>query len=243
MITKRTIGTGNLRARVVICSLLFGLALQSGCTKKPSVANQANHRHAPDWDVLLNDGGRFTNEFGSFTLCLTNIADIRIMSGKVVACDGFVFESEPLEAEFPTGIFPVCLAVAQFTNDQRVACAAILFSTNAAVRWEFCGGYGVDSGTGCYMDVKAAKLRDKQTKLEPDSYMKVIAAMEKHRVDTWDWASIALDETTGINFVLFSSGFGDGGYNCFVGYDATGKPTRLVTDFSILSSGNPVTKD
>lgn len=221
------------------------LSLLSGCTKTPkeSYESEAKPERSPDWDVLLVGGVRFTNEFGSFTLHLTNIADITIASGKVVACDGFVFDSHPLKAEFPTGKFPVCLAVAQFTNDQRVACATVRFGTNPAVRWEFCGSYGVDSGTGCYMDVQAAKLLEKRMEREPNYFMKLIPELEKQQVNTWSWLNLRLEEASGLNAVLFSSGVGDGGYNCFVGYDAAGKLTKLVTDFSILSPGDSATND
>lgn len=217
------------------CALMA--LLVSGCTKvaKETVESEDNLAKSPDWEALLVDGSSVSNQLGSFTLRLTNMAEIVVASGKVVACDGFVFDSHPLKAEFPLGKFPVQLAVAQFSNDQRVACATIVFSTNAAVRWEFCGGYGVDSGTGCYMDVKTAKLLEKRMEREPNYFMKLIPEMEKQQVNTWSWLNLRLEEASGLNAVLFSSGFGDGGYNCFVGYDAAGKPAKLITDFGILN--------
>ena len=36
------------------------------------------------------------------------------------------------------------------------------------------------------------------------------------------------------NLVRVSSGVGDGGYPVYVGYDAAGKPTRVVVDFLLL---------
>lgn len=217
--------------------LLAGFLFVSGCTKvaKETVESEDKPAKSPDWEVLLLDGSSVSNQFGNFTLRLTNKAEIVIASGKLVACDGFVFDSQPLKAEFPLGKFPVQLAVAQFPNDQRVACATLVFSTNTAVRWEFCGGYGVDSGTGCYMDVKAAKLLEKRMEREPNYFMKLIPEMEKQQVNTWSWLNLRLEEASGLNVVWFSSGFGDGGYNCFVGYDAAGKPAKLITDFGILN--------
>jgi hypothetical protein len=189
---------------------------------------------SPDWDALLKDGASITNGFGSFVLHLTNVADLTISSGRLVACDGFVFAQSPLAGKFPAGKFPVVLAVAQFSNDQRVACAVVQFSSKPASRWNFCGSYGVDSGTGSYLDAKAAALLEKRLQKDPNGYLKIIADMEQRQVNTWSWANLTLDELTGLNQVLFSSGVGDGGYNCFVGYDDHGKPTKLVTDFQIL---------
>jgi hypothetical protein len=213
-----------------VVTLLF-VVLISGCgEKKPDQAVSS-----PNWDALLQEGASVTNEFGSFVLHLTNVADLTIASGKLVACDGFVFESEPVYGEFPTGRFPVVLTVAQFSNDQRIACAVVQFNSNPASRWEFCGSYGVDSGTGSYLDPKAAVLLEKRLLKDPNGYLQVIAEMERRQVNTWSWANLVLDEATGLNQILFSSGVGDGGYNCFVGYDNQGNPTKLVTDFQILN--------
>ena len=38
------------------------------------------------------------------------------------------------------------------------------------------------------------------------------------------------------NIVLFSTGYGDGGYPVYVGFDADGRPTRVVIDFLISST-------
>jgi hypothetical protein len=211
--------------------ILLFVVLISGCgEKKPGQTVSS-----PNWDALLQEGASITNGFGSFVLRLTNVADLTIASGRLVAGDGFAFESEPVSGEFPTGRFPVILTVAQFSNDQRIACAVVQFNSNPARRWEFCGSYGVDSGTGSYLDPKAAALLEKRLVKDPDSYLQVIAEMERRQVNTWSWANLVLDEATGLNQILFSSGVGDGGYNCFVGYDDQGKPTRLVTDFQILN--------
>ena len=38
----------------------------------------------------------------------------------------------------------------------------------------------------------------------------------------------------GTNGMSFSTGYGDGGYNLFVGLDADGRPTRYVLDCGLL---------
>lgn len=37
-----------------------------------------------------------------------------------------------------------------------------------------------------------------------------------------------------INIVAFSTGFGDGRYSTYVGYDKNGEPCRLLTDFRLV---------
>lgn len=213
-------------------SILFAsLLLQLGCTKHDS----HTEAESPDWEALLVEGAKITNNSGTFTLRLTNIAEITISSGKIVACDGFVFHDDPLPVVFPLGKFPLTLAVAQFSNDQRVACAMINLKNAKVTKWSNCGEYGVDSSTGCYMDVKSARLLRKQTEKEPNYYLKVIAEMEKQRLGSVSAANIVLEENSLLNCVLFESGFGDGSYECFVGYDETGEAAKLVTNFRILS--------
>ena len=70
------------------------------------------------------------------------------------------------------GNFPVELAVAQIVDDERVAFARIKFSSETPISWTIavCDGqdvsklnvdeifgYGVDAGTGAFMDTSGAK--------------------------------------------------------------------------------------
>jgi hypothetical protein len=48
------------------------------------------------------------------------------------------------------------------------------------------------------------------------------------------WANVVLDSTTGANIVAFDSGYGDGIYASFFGYDAQDRPVCLITDFEVL---------
>ena len=43
-----------------------------------------------------------------------------------------------------------------------------------------------------------------------------------------------MDETTGVNIIAFSSGWGDGCYPSYWGYDAADQRVALVTDFGVL---------
>jgi hypothetical protein len=151
----------------------------------------------------------------------------------------------------PPGRYPVILSIATFreNGDQRVACAKVRLSEQKSVRWAMATrpgqdlstlenghffGYGVDAGTGCFMDVVAAQAFSNR-KQEDANYGEVIVdELLKTFVNTWSWIDLPLDPATGANLIAFSSGFGDGRYASYFGYDRDGQPACLVTDFAIF---------
>src|SRR5262249_29187013 len=102
-----------------------------------------------------------------------HIADLVLLSGELVACDPFVSpETGAFKISLPRGNFPVILSVAHVRADQRVAFATIRFNQTMPTRWQMLTvgnqqldtlkdgdyfGYGVDSGTGCFMDRSTGK--------------------------------------------------------------------------------------
>jgi hypothetical protein len=46
--------------------------------------------------------------------------------------------------------------------------------------------------------------------------------------------SIVLDEQRELNMFIFTSGWGDGEYASYWGFDANGSPVCLITDFGIF---------
>jgi hypothetical protein len=93
--------------------------------------------------------------------------------------------------------------------------------------------YGVDSATGCFMDVEAARVLSENA--DGDIYSEQIAeGMDKTYVDTWSWANICLNPATGANIICFSTGLGDGAYASYFGYGEKGGVLCLVTDFGLF---------
>ena len=89
-------------------------------------------------------------------------------------------------------------------------------------------GYGVDAGTGCFVDAPAAESLE-----DSEIHDRLTADIERTYRHTWSWANVrVLDD--GANVVAFSSGGGDGFYTSWWGLDATGEPLCLVTDFGLL---------
>ncbi len=176
-----------------------------------------------------------------------NIGLLNIVEGKIVACDPFLYnDDKPFDTTFPVGPFPVELAIAKINTDERVGFSRIKFSNKSPSRWSMAVtpeqdlsnldpkdiyGYGVDSGTGCYMDSSGAKQYSDFLASAEDNYIKVIDEMEETYKDTRSWL---LWDKNGFNVAMFSTGWGDGLYATYIGFDTNGNICRLVTDFGLL---------
>ncbi len=187
--------------------------------------------------------------YGLITLHHHTLGELVLTSGKVVACDPFVNpEGTPFAVQVSPGRYPVIVSVAALakTNDQRIAYAMLKVSDQLPARWEmattegqnineleedeiFC--YPVDSGTGCFMDTQAGQHLLQRGKEGTDQ---LLGIMNQTYMLTWSRADMRVDDVTGANIIAFSSGWGDGCYASYWGYDADGKIACLVTDFGVL---------
>jgi hypothetical protein len=174
------------------------------------------------------------------------IGKLKIVSGRVVACDPMLIEEygKPFTQRFPTGEFPVQLSIAKFDNGETLAFARINFSDVPVEKWEYAlledqspaplegerkYGYVVDSGVGSFMDEESSKAFNKNqaSSFEGELYKE----MDKHYHHRWRYALYNFGDH---NLASFSTGFGDGRYATYIGFDASGKPCRLVTDFGLF---------
>jgi hypothetical protein len=92
-------------------------------------------------------------------------------------------------------------------------------------------GYGVDSGTGCFMDALAGRALTKKMNDDSNFFETMIAEMDKTYRDTWSWLNMKFGEG---NLIAFSSGLGDGLYATYAGLDSQGEVAVVVTDFMVL---------
>ncbi len=175
------------------------------------------------------------------------IGKLNIKEGKIFACDPIsLYMEEPFTAEFPKGQFPVEVAIATINDDdERIGFARIRFTDTKPVKWSYAltdgqdpaelekdeiFGYGVDSGTGSFMDASGYTEYDNLYKEDVD-LSTVSKEMEKAYKDTRTWL---MWEGKTSNAALFTTGYGDGLYASYIGYDANGNICRLVTDFGLL---------
>ena len=179
---------------------------------------------------------------------LQAIGNLIVRNGRIVACDPLVslVGAREFTHDFPKGAFPVELAIARTGDEEYIAFARIRFSNRPAVRWENAVpqghdpaelgddelfGYGVDSGTGAFMDTSGQAQLHAFMGEDAFYFDAFEAAFDQNYQDTRTWL---LWEGTETNAAMFTSGLGDGFYPSFVGYDPSGAICRLVTDFGLV---------
>lgn len=185
---------------------------------------------------------------------VVKLGELEITSGLIGASDPFVYpQPEPFNIPVPKGIHPVEIAIAKTPDgDNRVAFARVLFSPQSNVKhWEMAlikdqnineldpesnefFGYGVDTGTGCFMDIHTGDILGARMDQEEEYFQKMLDCMDINYVDTMSWLEFRPSESSSLNVICFSSGWGDGAYPSFFGMNMSGEPVTLVTDFLIL---------
>lgn len=184
---------------------------------------------------------------GPIQLSGLEIGKLAVPSGRIVACDPFVCDGiEAFSRRVPVGKFPVQLAVARLSHgEERVAFARILFADRPAARWVMAlrpgqiprelepghiYGYGVDTGTGAFMDAEAQAAYVAATADEAATE-RLVTALNDAPVGSRAWLLRPFGHA---NVVMFSSGFGDGFYASYFGLDGAGRVVALVTDFGVV---------
>jgi hypothetical protein len=197
-----------------------------------------------------------------YPIRVVRIGEMEIASGRVILVDPFLMSTQdrPLALAVRPGRYPVDLAVADAgESGRRVALARLLLSPAPAVRWAMAVtdeqdvttlrgddvfGYGVDAGTGAFVD--AAIPAWLETEYPPSDFERYAALQ-----DDWQSRGEAAAESLGIPYgfaliarlgpgdaAMFSSGWGDGHYASWVGYDANDLPVAIVTDFAVITAVN-----
>lgn len=204
-----------------------------------------------DLSAALAEGTHATGHGESASLSLHPLGQLVMPTGQLFACDPFLVSSEegPFTRTVPPGRYPVLVNVARMqSGDERVAYAIVRVADPPPVRWELAllpahdpselgddefFGYGVDSGTGCFMDASAAeRLAERAAEIGDNQDLE--DQMVKTYVHTWAWVDYVLDADTGVNVIAFSSGWGDGMYPSYWGLDEAGAIVCLVTDFGVF---------
>jgi hypothetical protein len=201
---------------------------------------------APACTIAFADGARAASSFGDVRFYRQPLGELYLPSGQIAACDPYVDpEVTPFARAVPSGRYPVDLAVARFDGDgdERVAAARVRFGVGEPARWEVAvtgrggrddGGYGVDSARGCLASAEALAVLAAQRPKGDEYAERIGEAMERSYRHTREWANVVLDDESGLNLVVFSTGLGDGFYVSFWGLDGAGRPACLVTDFGIV---------
>jgi len=171
-----------------------------------------------------------------------NAGELLVESGKLLAGDPVTMHHTlPFKNNFPIGRFPVQLAMAKMKNDERVAFSRVLFSDSLVVKWEYallpgqsqiplmdtmfyC--YGVDTGTGVFIDSIA---NNSAKHFDPNTWEHII--IELARKNDYKGHSYSFENH---NLITFSTGYGDGCYATYVGYNEQNEICQLLTDFGLI---------
>ncbi len=179
---------------------------------------------------------------------------LNLPTGKLVACDPIVHPtSEAFDVTLPKGDYPVHVVIAELRDEARIAYATIHVKPDAARSWKVATvpgedtsllstdehGYTVVSSLGCFMDAQTADrfvdylevhYDDEKTDLE-----KSLDAQERRATNKGvSFASMTHEWLEPGNILSFSTGFGEGFYQTYVGKDHDGEISRIVTDFRVL---------
>ncbi|WAJ28679.1 DUF4241 domain-containing protein [Antarcticirhabdus aurantiaca] len=187
-----------------------------------------------------------------------SVSQLACPTGRIVACDPLVGlgDHPPLARSVPTGRHPVRVYI-DLDNDwgERVGLAELRLSETPVARWQIAltdesiipemvgdmiSGYGVDAGTGCFCDEAAqkaladhedARMNAGETSYGETTLLDAALAMEPAADHRFAFAD-------DLNVALFHSGFGDGYYASYWGFDASGEPARLVTSFGVFEEAD-----
>lgn len=184
---------------------------------------------------------------------VSELGAVQITSGRIVVADAFVGLDQPaMSTPVPVGSFPVRLAVLHGGFGKgRVAFARVDFSDTPVVRWEPAvpsdmardaenpdgvWGFAVDTGTAAFFDPAAGAVAA-QTFQTDDKALE--SALEQGQLrglrERGATGAFRLSAPFGPgNLVAFDSGWGDGTYTAYFGFDAQGHVTALIADFDIL---------
>lgn len=168
--------------------------------------------------------------------------------------------ARPYIQTIPSGRYPVTICVVPSEKyGDRYACVKVAVSDAKPVRYELglCGdeefdelgedeffGFCVDAGMGCVADAKTQEAfkkyweRRESEEEDIDYYNDLFCDLleenaktnQKYQSKYGDWLNWTVPGTE-LNFPIFASGWGDGVYPVYFGYDADGKVCGVYIHF------------
>ena len=170
-------------------------------------------------------------------------------------------DTPPFIQTIPAGTYPVkiCVVPSEKYGD-RYACVKVEVSREKPVRYELgmtgkedldeelgedeYFGFGVDAGMGCVADIQTqaafktywAKRLEEDPDIDPyndlfcDLMEENAKAHPKYQGDCGDWLNWTVPDTD-CNLPIFASGWGDGYYPVYFGYDAKGEVCAVYVRF------------
>lgn len=213
--------------------------------------------------AILSGKKEFVTEYDRkkyrYNIVKEHIGKINLGAGSIVASDPFLYEYYPFTRKVKKGIYDVYLYLAKSEdNDMRVAFSVIEFENKIPSRFELAltelddikklddgeyYGYSVDAGYGSFMDEETAKkLSDINQNGEYEVshiYDETEDVLHENYVDTYSKCEYFIGNEDK-NIIIFSSGYGDGDYPCYYGFDENGSVCVLMNDFMVFDEETEV---
>lgn len=209
-----------------------------------------------DLNLLFDSADYSLLELGNLTLPTG-----RLIVADPLCCLGMGLNKIPaFSLETPRGSFPVTISVAAGTEyGDRYMAARLAFNNNRAVRYELAlkgdenaadleedeiFGFPVDTGLACFCDQSTEEryeeFLEEWREDYPDGnhyddffagiFKKSHDAHPEYQREGGDWINWTVPDGED-NIIMFSSGFGDGVYPCYWGFDADDRLCRMVVHF------------
>ena len=186
------------------------------------------------------------------------VGKIYLSSGNLVACDPLITnDMQPFSTPFPKGDFPVLLHKERESNCE--AYAEIIFSNTEIADWKLATtegqntkdlaegevfGYPVESGMGCFMDTDTQNsLNELEKRLYHSKGVDFMGIYEEFFHDYFFDENGAIDQYAFLKpakehpgtIFAFETGYGEGFYASYIGYDKNAAPVKVVTEFIEIS--------
>lgn len=182
-----------------------------------------------------------------------------LSSGRMVACDPLITnDKDAFIVLFPKGDFTTYIYKERET--ECIAYTEVIFENDAITQWEMalCNGqdikkledeeifgYPVKSGMGCYMDFDTQQLLNELEQLlysrKGEDFRGIYEEFfheyffnEKGAIN--QFASLNPKENLSNNIIAFETGYGEGFYASYIGFNNARRPVKLVTEFIEISA-------
>lgn len=205
-----------------------------------------------NFDVLNITNGNtemIDTEFGRMQIEKIEAGKLKLSTGRIIATDPILmYDDESYSEHVKPGAYAVYIYVGKSENRKKQTVAAeIRFNDNDIVKWEMAllkgesakgfahdefMGYEVENGLGCFMDDSVMELLDIMSEDQLDEYEKSVRSAVKS--NECSCAEIIIDKKTGRNIIIFASGWNEGTFPTYYGFDKDNKLSRLVTDFMVI---------
>ena len=196
----------------------------------------------------------FTKNFIESPLIETfDAGNINITTGKLVVCDPLITSEMPaFNADFPKGEFPVL--VHKEIDSNCIAYVEVVFSDSEISTWQLATsdgqnindlqeeeiyGFPVESGMGCLMDLETQQnlnlLEQHLFRRKGEDFMGIYEEFFHEHFFQQEGAINQFaflkphEEKTG-NLFAFETGYGEGFYATYVGFDKNNIPVKIVSE-------------